>query len=85
MEKVGTADTPTPAAATKNSLFKHVLVYVGVNTLLLAINLLSSPESLWVIWPMMGWGIAILLHIVSVLIAHFKRDRVAGEREWGRR
>jgi hypothetical protein len=25
-----------------------------------------SPESLWFVWPLMGWGIAIVLHALRV-------------------
>jgi two-component system LytT family sensor kinase len=31
----------------------------GVNILLLLINLLTSPWSLWFYWPLLGWGITV--------------------------
>ena len=44
----------------------HLIVYVLVNLLLFTINMVTSPRGLWFIWPLMGWGIAIVLHAVSV-------------------
>jgi len=44
----------------------HLLVYVLVNTLLIIINLSGSTDSFWAMWPMLGWGIGLLLHWLSV-------------------
>lgn len=46
----------------------HFVVYAVVMSLLLAINLISSPETLWFVWPLLGWGLAILLHAASVFL-----------------
>jgi hypothetical protein len=46
--------------------YKHLSVYVIVNLGLILINMTTSPESLWFIWPLMGWGIAIVLHALRV-------------------
>ena len=40
----------------------HLTVYVVVNLILFSINMIVSPKSLWFIWPLMGWGIAIVVH-----------------------
>ena len=47
--------------------YKHLTVYVVVNLFLFSINMIVSPDVLWFIWPLMGWGIAIALHALSVL------------------
>ena len=44
----------------------HLFTYIGVIGLLAIINLLKSPESLWFIWPMLGWGIGIIAHASMV-------------------
>ena len=44
----------------------HLIVYVLVNLLLFTINMVTSPGGLWFMWPLMGWGIAIVLHAVRV-------------------
>jgi hypothetical protein len=46
--------------------YSHALVYVLVNAGLAAINLLTSPERIWFGFPMLGWGIGLLAHGVSV-------------------
>jgi hypothetical protein len=44
----------------------HALVYVLVNAGLLGVNLLTSPQYLWACWPMVGWGIGLAAHGLSV-------------------
>jgi uncharacterized membrane protein len=41
-------------------------VYLAVNALLYLINMITSPDTLWFFWPLMGWGIGIALHAVLV-------------------
>ncbi|MBN1344662.1 MAG: 2TM domain-containing protein [Phycisphaerae bacterium] len=50
----------------KIGLYIHGVVYVVVNVLLFLINLLTSRETLWFIWPLMGWGIGLLLHATII-------------------
>jgi hypothetical protein len=40
----------------------HLFVYLAVNALLISINLSSSSETLWAIWPLLGWGIGLAAH-----------------------
>lgn len=44
----------------------HVFTFISVIILLAIINLLTSPEYLWFIWPMLGWGIGIVVHALRV-------------------
>ncbi|GAX91451.1 2TM domain-containing protein [Effusibacillus lacus] len=46
--------------------YVHLLVYVLVNAMLIAINLITSPNSIWFVYPLMGWGIGVAMHGVSV-------------------
>ena len=34
---------------------------------LTAINLILTPQKIWFIFPLLGWGVGILSHAVSVL------------------
>ena len=45
----------------------HLTVYVVVNLILFSINMIVSPDSLWFVWPLMGWGIGVVFHALSVL------------------
>ena len=44
----------------------HLVCYLLINAVLAVINLLTSPEYLWFIWPLMGWGIGLIIHGISV-------------------
>jgi hypothetical protein len=62
----------------------HLLTYVVVNLILAAINLILTPESLWVIWPVFGWGIGLLVHAIKVRFAansNFKERMIEKEME----
>ena len=40
----------------------HLVVYVLVNAMLIAINFIYSPEDIWFFYPLFGWGIGISIH-----------------------
>ncbi|MDD1502124.1 MULTISPECIES: 2TM domain-containing protein [unclassified Lysinibacillus] len=62
------------------SFYIHLFVYIIVNLGLIIINLFSSPGSLWFIYTLLGWGIGIVAHGISV----FSRGKFLGE-EWEKR
>ena len=44
----------------------HLVVYVLVNAFLFLIDSTTSPGVFWFYWPLMGWGIAVVLHALRV-------------------
>lgn len=42
--------------------YGNLTSYVLVISFLAILNLITSPEYLWFLWPMMGWGIGIAAH-----------------------
>lgn len=44
----------------------HFIVYIVVNLMLIAINLITAPGTYWFIWPLFGWGLGVLGHAVGV-------------------
>ena len=44
----------------------HLVTFIAVNAILAAINLILTPEYLWVIWPVLGWGIGLIVHAINV-------------------
>jgi hypothetical protein len=46
----------------------HATVYAAVMVLLIMINRATRPATLWFIWPLFGWGLAVMLHWVRVLL-----------------
>ena len=47
------------------AFYLHLLVFALVMTLLFVINVVTRG-SWWVIWPFIGWGIAVAAHAASV-------------------
>lgn len=40
----------------------HLVIYILVNVMLIIINLLYSAEVLWFLYPLIGWGIGLVMH-----------------------
>lgn len=45
----------------------HLWVYIVVNLGLIFINLFTSGDTLWFIYPLFGWGIGLIGHGLSIL------------------
>lgn len=58
--------------AAKLGFFNHIVVDRIVIAALAAINLMTDRHYLWFIWPLMGWGVAILFHLFGVFV--FRQD-----------
>lgn len=46
----------------------HLIVYVLVNGILVAINWITSPQEWWAQWPLLGWGAGVLGHALLVFL-----------------
>ncbi len=46
----------------------HATAFVFVNILLFLINILSVPEFLWALYPLLGWQIGIVMHSVLYIL-----------------
>ena len=42
--------------------YTHLFVYGAVNLGLFILNMLTSPDSIWYIYPLSGWGIGLVIH-----------------------
>ena len=62
-------------AEAKIGFYIHLVVYVGVNILLVIINLFTSPQYIWFIWPLLGWGIGLFFHGISIFVFSGKKFR----------
>ena len=62
--------------------FFHFSSYVLVNLILIAVNLIFTPDKLWFYWPLLGWGIGILAHGLSV---NFSKEEQVRRRGHARR
>lgn len=52
----------------KLAFFRHFVIYLLVNGALFVFNLLVSPQYLWFLFVVGGWGIGIVAHFVSVFV-----------------
>lgn len=46
-------------ARRKAGFYSHLWAFIGVQVFLLALNLLTSPEYLWFLFPLLGWGLGL--------------------------
>ncbi len=46
----------------KRDFSVHLVVYVLVNAMLIAINFIDSPDDIWFFYPLIGWGIGLSMH-----------------------
>jgi hypothetical protein len=59
-------------------LYIHLLVYVVVNAALFGINWVSAGGDgpWWFYWPLLGWGVGLLIHILTVVFPVFSNQWV---------
>lgn len=63
--------------------YAHVLIYVVVNAVLVAINLLVSPLNLWFYWVIFLWGVGLAFHALDAfLIAPREQEEREFHRAW---
>jgi 2TM domain len=48
----------------------HLFVFIAINSFLVILNLVVSPGYFWAIFPMLGWGLGLLLHGIKVYISN---------------
>ncbi|MCH8979041.1 MAG: 2TM domain-containing protein [Armatimonadetes bacterium] len=51
----------------RRELREHVFAYFIVNALLVAINLFTSGQITWSVWPILGWGVGLAFHAWAAL------------------
>lgn len=76
-------------ASMLQGLYVHIVVYVIINAGLFGINWLtrSADGPWWFIWPLMGWGLGLVIHIATTVLPVFsdhwvdrKADRLSRRR-----
>lgn len=55
-------------AGAKLGWYVHALVYVAVNLFVLAISRYGFGHRPWSVYPLLGWGLGLALHGVSVFV-----------------
>lgn len=70
------APTPAPTdpdyacaerrVARQLGFLRHLAVYLAINAGLVLLNLLDHQDHWWSLGPLLGWGIGVLFHALSV-------------------
>jgi hypothetical protein len=55
-------------ASAKLGIYIHLIAYIAVNLLLVVVNLSTTPQLLWFLWPLFGWGIGLFAHWFAVFV-----------------
>lgn len=50
----------------KKGFYAHLTSYLIVMAFLTLLNLFTVPNTWWVIWPAMGWGVGLAFHFFGV-------------------
>lgn len=50
----------------KKEFYQHLMTFVTSMAGLIILNMLTEPTHLWFVYPLMGWGMAIIFHYVDV-------------------
>jgi hypothetical protein len=58
----------------KKSVILHSSTFVVVNALLFIINIATTPDILWIIFPFFGWLVGLTLHSVVIATMGMKSD-----------
>lgn len=52
----------------RREFFTHLVTYFLVGAMLVFISLETSPDYFWAKWPLLGWGIGILVHALNTFV-----------------
>jgi 2TM domain len=50
----------------KKGFYTHLVIYLIVNAFLFAINMLTSRQHFWFVYPLLGWGVSIAIQYFTV-------------------
>jgi fatty acid desaturase len=65
----------------KRGFWAHFAIYLAVIALLVVIWAVTSRTYFWPVWPMLGWGIGVVAHGVSVYVRPTEISEERIERE----
>lgn len=65
----------------KRGFWTHFVVYLAVNALLVVVWAVTTAGYFWPVWPMLGWGLGVVGHAVSVFIGSPEISEERIERE----
>ena len=69
----------------RRGLMAHVIAYVSVNLLLVAIWFVTGAGFFWPVFPIFGWGIGLAFHVWDVMWPSADERKIEAEMERLRR
>ncbi len=54
----------------KREFYGHLFAYVVSLLLIFAVNLMTSPQYLWAMWVLIGWGVGIMSHGTTLIVKY---------------
>ena len=55
-------------AGAKLGWYSHAAIYITVNVFLFAISEYGFGNRRWSVFPLLGWGVGLVLHAISVFV-----------------
>ena len=68
MDNQPTHDEAKQKTQAIKGFYQHLTIYVVVNIVIFVVNLLASRGSWWFYWPLLGWGIGVVAHGLTVFL-----------------
>ena len=65
-EKAKRAELEQFASDQRRGFLSHLGTYLVVNAFLVAINLFTDGNVDWAVYPILGWGLGVAIHAISV-------------------
>jgi len=59
--------------------YLNLVLFVVINLILFLLNITFTPDNLWFIWPLVGYGIGVIVH--AILVFGFSRPYGLGWEE----
>lgn len=60
----------------------HLALFAIANLFMAIVNVVTSPQYLWFLWPLLGWGVGVCFHAMIVFAFYGKsslRERMLKE------
>lgn len=53
----------------------HLTAFLAISVILVWINIDATPHYVWAKWPIIGWGIGVMFHLLSVVSSSKKINK----------